>query len=242
MKGRKWLCCLLVLGLVLSSLGATMPVEKPAVLREEERIPLDFFADAVILGDSISHILETYCYDSGDLGEVMFLCPNSYSVHNAVSGQLQVWIQGRAHSVEDAIALTGARKVFIMLGVNDVAREGGVPGTMELWQIMLDRIREKSPDVTFYIESCFPVYRYAEYLPDGNGVIDGYNEQLRQFCEDNDCVYVDIAHFFKDEFNALADIYCSDQYVHITNEAAALWASLLRDPYRYSVNPLEPEE
>ena len=140
MRGRKGLCCLLLLGLVLSSLGATMPAEKPAVLKEEEKIPLDFFDDAVIMGDSISHILETYCYHSGDLGEVMFLCPNSYSVHNAVSGQLQVWIQGQPHSVEDAIALTGAKKVFIMLGVNDVAREGGVPGTMELWQIMLDRI------------------------------------------------------------------------------------------------------
>ena len=72
-------------------------------------------------------------------------------------------------------------------------------------------------------------------------MIDGYNEELKQFCEDNDCVYVDIAHFFKDEFNALADVYCSDQYVHITNEAAALWASLLRDPYRYSVNPLDTD-
>ena len=216
MRGRKGLCCLLLLGLVLSSLGATMPAEKPAVLKEEEKIPLDFFDDAVIMGDSISHILETYCYHSGDLGEVMFLCPNSYSVHNAVSGQLQVWIQGQPHSVEDAIALTGAKKV--------------------------DRIREKNPDLSFYIESCFPVYRYAEYLPDGNGVIDGYNELLKQFCKDNGCVYVDIAHFFKDEFNALADVYCSDQYVHITNEAAALWASLLRDPYRYSVNPLEATE
>lgn len=242
MKLRKLICCLLLAALVFASLGATMPAEKPAVLPEEEKIPLDFFADAVILGDSISHILETYCYDSGDLGDAMFLCPNSYSVHNAVSGQLQVWIRGRAYSVEDAVALTGARKVFIMLGVNDVAREGGVPGTMELWQIMLDRIREKSPDLTIYIESCFPVYRYAEYLPDGNGVIDGYNELLKQFCEDNGCVYVDIAHFFKDEFNGLADVYCSDQYVHITNEGAALWASLLRDPYRYSVNPFEPEE
>ena len=242
MSKKKVLACLLALAFTLISFGFTYPVEETSILQEEEMIPLEWFSDAVILGDSISHILETYCYDSGDLGDAMFLCPNSYSVHNAVSGQLQVWIRGQAYSVEDAIALTGARKVFVMLGVNDVALYGGVPKTMELWQTMLDRIREKNPDLTFYIESCFPVYRHAAYIEDGNGVIDSYNEELKQFCEDNGCVYVDIAHFFKDEFNALADVYCSDQYVHITNEAAALWASLLRDPYRYSVNPLETEE
>ena len=239
---RKLLCGLLAAALAITSLGFTYPVDQAAALREEDRIPLDWFSDAVILGDSISSILEHYCYSSGDLGEAMFLCPTSYSVHNAVSGELTIWLQGQSHSVEEAIQLTGASKVFIMLGVNDVAREGGVAKTMELWQIMLDRIREKNPDVTFYIESCFPVYRYAAYLEDGNGVIDGYNEELKQFCADNGCVYVDIARFFKDDANALADVYCSDQYVHITNEAAALWAQLLRDPFRYSVNPLEETE
>ena len=69
-------------------------------------------------------------------------------------------------------------------------------------------------------------------------MIDSYNEQLRQFCQEEGVVFVDIAHLFKDEENALADEFCSDQYVHVTFEAAALWVDLLRDPFRYSVRPL----
>ena len=238
MRSRKLLCCLLVLAMLPFSLGWTTAAERPAVLREEEKIPLDWFADAAIVGDSVTGVLEDYCGRTGGLGEALFLCPSCYSVHNAISGDVMIWFQGASRPVEDALALSGVSKAFFMLGVNDVARSGGVERTMELWHELLERIRGRCPELQLYIESCLPVYRYADYLPDGNGVIDSYNEQLRQFCQEEGLVFVDIAHLFNDEENALADEFCSDQYVHVTFEAAALWVDLLRDPFRYSVRPL----
>ena len=85
---RKLLCCLLALAMLPVCLGWTTAAELPGVLREDEKIPLDWFADAAIVGDSVTGVLEDYCNRTGGLGEALFLCPSSYSVHNAISGDV----------------------------------------------------------------------------------------------------------------------------------------------------------
>lgn len=181
--------------------------------------------------------LQKHCMQTGELGQALFLCVHSYSVHNAVLGRLQLWYRGAAYSPEDVIGAAGANKVFIMLGVNDVALYGGLDKTMEYWDSFLAGITEKNPDVTVFLISTLPVYHGAEYDKWNNDIFDEHNARLQALCEEYGCVYVDLAHYFKDADNGLAEEYCSDQSCHITYPGAALWAEQLKNPENYSVDP-----
>ena len=201
--------------------------------------PLDdaWFDDAVFFGDSISVTLERHCAKTGDLSGALFLCENSFGVRNAVSGKVKIWYQGNEYFPQDVLPLTGAKKLFAMFGINDIALYGKIDQTMERWADFIANIRSTSPDITIYIESCLPVFHTIHYDGLDNDCIDEYNQRLIAFCQENDCVYVDLAHYFKDEHNGMAAQYSSDQYVHVTYDATALWVEQLKNPANYSADP-----
>ena len=202
------------------------PASVPAVslpTADWDLTPLDdsWFDDAVFFGDSISVTLERHCAKTGDLSGALFLCENSFGVRNAVSGKVKIWYQGNEYFPQDVLPLTGAKKLFAMFGINDIALYGKIDQTMERWAI----------------ESCLPVFHTIHYDGLDNDCIDEYNQRLIAFCQENDCVYVDLAHYFKDEHNGMAAQYSSDQYVHVTYDATALWVEQLKNPANYSADP-----
>lgn len=213
------------------------PSPTPEPTPDMSELPMDWFDDAVFLGDSITSTLEDYCDVNGALGDATFLCEISYSVRNAILNRVVVWYQGKDYRADEVVPLTGATKVFIMLGTNDVATDASLDVTIQHWKTLVNMIRDKTPGATFYIQSCLPMFNEAESYYLNNDVIDEYNMRLRAFCEEAKCVYVDIAGNFKDENNGLAEEYTSDHYVHLNFDGAALWAQLLRDPANYSVDP-----
>lgn len=218
------------------------PASVPAVslpTADWDLTPLDdsWFDDAVFFGDSISVTLERHCAKTGDLSGALFLCENSFGVRNAVAGKVKIWYQGNEYSPQDVLPLTGAKKLFAMFGINDIALYGKIDQTMERWADFIANIRSTSPDITIYIESCLPVFHTIHYDGLDNDCIDEYNQRLIAFCQENDCVYVDLAHYFKDEHNGMAAQYSSDQYVHVTYDATALWVEQLKNPANYSADP-----
>ena len=221
----------------LSTITTPEPAPIPTPEPEEDMSPLpeSWFDDAVFFGDSVSVVLGKHAEKTGELGKALFLCEFSYSVRNAVSGYLKIWFRGEQYLPQDVLGLTGATKVFIMLGVNDVALPGGVDHTIECWAEYITAIREKNPEIQIFIESCLPVY--YEFSERNNEILDGYNERLWELCEEMGCIYVDVAHYLKDENNKLALEYCSDMGEHITYKGAAVWAEQLKNPENYSVNP-----
>lgn len=80
-----------------------------------------FFDDAVFIGDSVSLALYYYANDYKVLGKAKFLVQGSYGVTNAVFDYMLMPYRGQDMKIEDAVAATGAKKVFIMLGMNDIA-------------------------------------------------------------------------------------------------------------------------
>ena len=138
----------------LSTIITPEPAPIPTPEPEEDMSPLpeSWFDDAVFFGDSVSVVLGKHAEKTGELGKALFLCEFSYSVRNAVSGYLKIWFRGEQYLPQDVLGLTGATKVFIMLGVNDVALPGGVDHTIECWAEYITAIREKNPDIQIFIE------------------------------------------------------------------------------------------
>lgn len=197
-------------------------------------MPTTFFDDAAFIGDSVTLALRNYQASTGALGKATFLCVGSYSVNNAVTSKLYLSYQGQDMSPENALAACGAKKVFILLGMNDIALAGekSIGIAMENWATMISRIRAKNPDIQIYIQSGTPIYTNGQKGGINNNRMNAYNESLQTFAAQNNCDYIDIATPMKDSTGGLAEKYCSDSYVHLTSAACELWVNVLKSYVR----------
>lgn len=186
-----------------------------------------FFDDAVFIGDSVSYVLQQWNLKNHLFGDALFLTRSSLGLQNSIDGRIQLNYQGKSYSPEDAVALVAPGKLFVMLGFNDLAVYG-IDGTLERWEIFIDRIVEKSPDVKIYIQSCTPMHRHSEYGKLNNTIIDEYNAALKNFCLERGYHFVNIAPYFKDFNNSLVPAFCSDAFVHITYDGAERWVNVLK--------------
>lgn len=186
----------------------------------------DFFKDVVFIGDSISVMLRAHNELTGVLGDAMFIAKEGYGMGHAVNGTMLPEYNGMSISPEDALVLSGAKKVFIMLGANDIG-SFGVDGTMEKWEIVIPKLREASPNIQIYIQSCTPIWTGGEVGLLNNTNIDNLNLRLKKFAEENGCCFIDISPYMKDSTGGLPSEYSSDCYVHLTNAGADAWAKIL---------------
>lgn len=187
----------------------------------------DYFDDAVFVGDSVSLMLSYYAADTGALGDAQFLVRGSYSVAHALNGTMLMTYRGQQLSLPDAIAATGAKKVFFMLGMNDIGLHG-IDATLENWATLLWAVRKVCPDVEITIQSMTPIFTGGEKGKLTNPNVDDYNARLKAFAEEQGCGWLDVASFLKDASGGLAESYCSDGYVHLTRDGAAVWVDVLK--------------
>ncbi len=201
---------------------------------ESEPVPLTWFSDAAIIGDSVSLALQYYCTSTKALGEATFLCAGSLSARNALApvtaGSMHPSYNGTKMKIEDAVAACGAKHVFITLGMNNfyVPLDTACDDLKKL----VDNIKAKSPDVNILIESVTPVAQGGSVLSQGltNEKIDQYNEKLRAMCREQGWYYLDINSIFRGEDGWLRRDYCGDlnaMGIHFTFAAAELWADYL---------------
>lgn len=208
------------------------------VLRSPKRYPPEvdpsvnsFFADSAIVGDSISYILFQYETKHELLGHPLFLARGGTSLNGFVRRYKNIYYQGREQNLEDAISHSGVKKVFIMLGQNDLGYRT-IEQTFESWDTLLERIWEKSPDVEIYLQSC--VDQWADSTKDfaKNEKIRQYNEDLKAYAQEKGCYFVDIAPYVEDHIHSMASIYSMDHGIHLNEDGCIVWMQAL-NAYAY---------
>lgn len=198
-----------------------------------------FFDDAVFVGDSVTQGLKNYVMaerNKGNtcLGNAEFLCATSLSYASSLqpisSTSIHPTYKGKKVKVEEGISQIGAKKVFIMLGMNDFS------GYKEsVWQknikSLTSRILEMNPHADIYIESVTPIVAGKEHDAFTNKNVQEFNAFLKQFCKDNDFTYVDIYNnVMVDNTNHLNPDYCGDSKlmgIHMNYKGAAAWTKYL---------------
>lgn len=193
----------------------------------EDMADSSFFDDAVFIGDSISAALKSWHEKTGCFGEAMFMTRNTMGLENTLDGRITISYQGQKLSPEEAVLASGKKKVFVMLGHNDILLYK-VEGCLERWEEFARRIMEMNPDVELYIQSCTPMSWVSQTDGFNNEMLTELNEGLRLFCEEKGYHYVETAPWFRDLSNGMADVYSSDKYVHINFDGAALWERILK--------------
>ena len=198
-------------------------------------VDVSYFDDAVFVGDSVSMSLQFYCASTKGLGNAKFLCAGSLSPLNAhweLSNESKHPVyMGEKLLVEDAVAKTGAKKVYIMLGVNSISF--GVDDCVNDMVSLVEKIEAKSPDSVIILQSVTPMTADSPIKSStlNNTVIADYNARMLEIAQQRGWYYLDVAEAVKDENGNLRKGYCSDPQamgIHFNFEADKMWVNYLK--------------
>lgn len=213
-------------------------IDEESLLAVCDSADWSWFDDAVFIGDSVSYKLKNYVAaqrksDPGFFGGAQFLTSVSLGSGNAlweVSDQsVHPAYQGEKMRLEKSVPLTGAKKVYMMLGMNDIAVYG-IDGAVQNYGKLMDLILENAPDVEFYIQSATPICQGRERGSLNNENLARYNAALEQMCQERGIHFVDVAQVMRDADGCLPREYCSDPEdmgIHVTDLACRVWLGYL---------------
>lgn len=229
-------------GAASSSSGGTSVVdgEIPYALAEGARVDDSYFDDAVFIGDSVSLKLEKYVTakrnsDASFFGGAQFLTAGSMGSGNAlqaVSGDsIHPLYNGQKMALADSVKASGAKKVYIMLGMNDLAPYG-VDGAVNNMQTLIEGILEKTPDAQIFVESATPLVaaQNVESHKLKNSNIALYNQKLSALCQQKGWYFVNVWSAVQDGNGNLISSYCSDpdsMGIHFTDTGCEVWLDYL---------------
>lgn len=206
----------------------------PEILQSPKRLPpaVDMesectdFAEAAIIGDSITYFMFQWESKYDYLGEVTFLARGGVSLNGFILRSKNVFFRGKERHLEDAIAESGVKEIYVMLGQNDLSSKARTK-IMDNWVLLLERIREKSPDVEIYMQSCIPEVSENDKLNEKNLRIFAYNDTLRAFAKENGCHYIDLKYYIEDHQGKMPECYSQGNY-HMNEAGCYTWMQILR--------------
>ncbi len=204
------------------------------IIRSPKRYPPNvtntepaYYQDAAIIGDSIGYIMFQWHSKLGGLGTPLFLCRGGTSINGFVRNYKKIYYKGAETALEDALADSGVKKAFVMLGQNDLGYMT-VEKTMETWGLFLERIRSKNPDIEIYIQSCIPEWKDNDSPNTQNEKIDQHNILLEEFAAENGCHFIDLGQYAEDHANKLPTEYSMDKGIHMNETGCKMWIQVLQ--------------
>ena len=167
------------------------------------------------LGDSIT-----------DGGEWHELFPGYRTVNRGISSDNTFGVLNRLHEV----IRHKPAKLFILIGINDIAR--GIPNDVILrnYQLMLQRLQQETPGTRIYVQSVLPTNNsFTQFKNHQNktAAILEVNEALKKMCTERGIVFVDLYNAFVNENGKLHERYTNDG-LHLTGEGYLKWKAVLQ--------------
>lgn len=204
-----------------------------SVLRTAKRIPAEsdydrvpFFAQTAIVGDSISMIFGQMEMKSNSLGHPLFLARGGCSINGYLKHYKELFYKGKETPLADAIADSGVKYIFMMLGENDLGYLS-VEETLENYEALIAYIREQNPDLIIFLQTCTPEIHEGRTVGSRNTKIYEFNSHLPEFAEQNNCYLVDMAKYAENHFGSLAPEYVYDLGIHLNYDGCLMWAQVL---------------
>ncbi|UKO96404.1 GDSL-type esterase/lipase family protein [Nostoc sp. UHCC 0870] len=168
--------------------------------------------DIIFLGDSIT--------DQGEWSELF----NDNKIRNrGIGGDTVEGILNRI----DQILESKPRKIFLMIGINDLASERkSLRNVLNLYKNMLIKIKSESPNTKVFIQSLLPVNNQKRYLYDNYHIIK-FNSELKELSKEFDYEYIDVFSHLSNSDNELDNKYSLDG-IHLNGQAYLIWKEVIR--------------
>jgi hexosaminidase len=175
--------------------------------------------DIIFAGNSIT--------DGNEWNE---LFPDKCIKNRGISGDFTAGVINRM----DEIAARKPAKVFLMIGINDLARNVSEDSVVKNIFIIVDYLHHKTPATKLYIQSILPVNNnygmFAGHTNKGAQIIN-INTRLSSKAKEKAYTYIDLHTSFSDSTGKLKPAFSNDG-LHLKGEAYLLWKHLIY-PYVY---------
>lgn len=223
----------------LSPPSLALPTPSPAPSLEPPLEPEEgsYFDNALFVGDSIMEGIRQYVAVQRQEGELLgtaqFLTTTmGVSLADLVGDRdngVRFSYQGEERPLEDIVADIAPRRVFLLLGLNDLASDQDpvITDIVDRYIRLIDSLQTACPGVECVIITNPPKVA-SQWLPDytanrrfGNPLIQELVDGLTQMCRENNIPCVDAHECLKNENGALPDDYCRDGYIHLNHQGAA---------------------
>jgi len=179
-------------------------------------IPDTETGEIIFLGDSIT-----------DFAEWADLFKNNKMKNRGISGDRTRGILNRL----DEVITRNPAKVFIMIGINDIAANIPDSVIIQNYTTIIQRLRSALPTAGIYIQSILPTNGTFPEFPRHQRKeehIDAINNYLQQLAREQRCTYVDLYHALLDKEGRLNKQYTNDG-LHLTGEGYLVWKKVLLD-------------
>jgi len=178
------------------------------------RLLPDTKGEIVFLGNSIT-----------DIGEWSEIWQNPTVKNRGISGDITFGVLARL----DEVLSSKPKMLFVMIGVNDIARN--IPGAVILsnYRRLIDRVQIESPRTQLIMQSVLPTN--DEFKPFKNHYgkddrIRAVNAGMQALCVDLGVAYVDLYPRFLDASGKLDKQYTNDG-LHLNGAGYMLWKKIL---------------
>lgn len=169
----------------------------------------EFYTDDLFIGDSIATGLLNYGYlNSDQVYAQIGLNPESahateYDGYTAVT---------RAEELQP-------KRIYIMLGSNGLAYMGNTY-MVEQTQILIEKIKEVTPDSYIYLISIPPVTKAHESEgQETMAMVNGYNKLLKELADEIGVIYLDLCSELQDSTGYFSDAYAEADGMHFLGTA-----------------------
>lgn len=113
-------------------------------------------------------------------------------------------------------------KVFLLIGVNDLAFGNSVPEIETAYRAIVQKIRAESPDTELYLQSLLPVNNDVRRVGVKNAKVLEVNSRIAQIARDFALPFLDIATPLKDADGDLAAKFTEDG-LHLNGLGYVVW-------------------
>lgn len=177
--------------------------------------------DIIFLGNSIT-----------DGGEWTELFHNLKVINRGISGDVTTGVLNRL----DDIMRRKPAKVFLLIGINDLARGVTPDSVLKNIDKIVSLIHEYSPVTKVYVQSLFPVnparHKFLSHVDKGADIIY-INRHLKENAVTGDYTYIDVYDALKDKYGRLNLRYTNDG-LHLLGSGYMVWKHIVF-PYVYGL-------
>jgi lysophospholipase L1-like esterase len=170
--------------------------------------------EIIFLGNSIT-----------DIGEWAEIWQNKNVKNRGISGDNTFGVLARL----DEVLSSKPAKIFIMIGINDIAKETPDSVIISNYNKIVHRIMQESPKTKIFVQSILPTNNnFTEFKrhQDKMEHVVAVNSALQQMCARLNIVYVDLHTAFLDAAGKLDKQYTNDG-LHINGYGYMKWKEVL---------------
>ncbi len=182
-----------------------------------------YFDDALFIGDSRTICLQAY----GGWNNASYYTSQGVSIWKILEEKIAPLSDGTMGTIEQALAEKQFRKIYIMLGVNELAT-GTADSFLKQYKLVMDKIISLQPDATIFVQAIVHVSREKsdseKYINNFN--INDRNRKLATLADNKKIFFIDANKVLDDETGALTAQYTFDG-VHLTAKYLPIWKSFL---------------